>query len=41
MGFVPDRLYFTDSDQANELIASDPTALIVGFARDQHWSVQS
>lgn len=37
---VPDRLYFTDSDQANELIASDPMALLVGFALDQQVSVQ-
>jgi uncharacterized HhH-GPD family protein len=32
---VPDRLYFTDSDEANELIARDPMALLVGFALDQ------
>jgi len=31
---------FTDSDEANELIANDPMALLVGFALDQHWSVQ-
>jgi uncharacterized HhH-GPD family protein len=37
---VPDRLYFTDSDEANELIASDPMALLVGFALDQQVSVQ-
>jgi hypothetical protein len=37
---VPDRLYFTDSDEANELIATDPLALLVGFVLDQHWSVQ-
>jgi uncharacterized HhH-GPD family protein len=37
---VPDRLYFTDSDQANALIASDPMALIVGFVLDQQISVQ-
>jgi uncharacterized HhH-GPD family protein len=37
---VPDRLYFTDSDQANELIASDPMALLIGFALDQQVSVQ-
>jgi uncharacterized HhH-GPD family protein len=37
---VPDRLYFTDSDEANELIASDPMALLVGFALDQQISVQ-
>ncbi len=35
-----DRLYFTESDAANELIASDPMALLVGFALDQQVSVQ-
>jgi uncharacterized HhH-GPD family protein len=38
--FVPDRLYFTDSDEANELIASDPMALLIGFALDQQVPVQ-
>jgi uncharacterized HhH-GPD family protein len=37
---MPDRLYFTDSDEANELLASDPMALLVGFALDQQVSVQ-
>jgi len=37
---VPDRLYFTDSDEANALIASDPMALLVGFALDQRITVQ-
>jgi uncharacterized HhH-GPD family protein len=37
---VADRLYFTDSDEANALIASDPMALLVGFALDQQVSVQ-
>jgi uncharacterized HhH-GPD family protein len=37
---VPDRLYFTESDAANELIASDPMALLIGFALDQQVSVQ-
>jgi uncharacterized HhH-GPD family protein len=37
---VPDRLYFTDSDPANELIASDPMALLVGFVLDQQITVQ-
>ncbi len=37
---VPDRLYFTDSDEANELIAADPMALLVGFALDQQITVQ-
>jgi uncharacterized HhH-GPD family protein len=37
---MPDRLYFTDSDEANELIASDPMALVVGFELDQQITVQ-
>jgi uncharacterized HhH-GPD family protein len=37
---VADRLYFTDSDEANALIASDPMALLVGFALDQQVTVQ-
>src|SRR4051812_37663221 len=37
---MPDRLYFTESDEANALIASDPMALLVGFALDQQVTVQ-
>lgn len=37
---MPDRLYFTDSDEANELIASNPMALLIGFSLDQQVSVQ-
>jgi uncharacterized HhH-GPD family protein len=37
---MPDRLYFTGSDEANALIASDPMALLVGFALDQQVPVQ-
>jgi uncharacterized HhH-GPD family protein len=37
---VPDRLHFTDSDEANALIASDPMALVIGFALDQQITVQ-
>ena len=37
---VPDRLYYTDSDEANALIAQDPMALLVGFALDQQVPVQ-
>jgi uncharacterized HhH-GPD family protein len=37
---MPDRLHFTDSDDANALIASDPMALLIGFALDQQVSVQ-
>src|SRR5215212_4162874 len=36
---MPDRLYFTESDEANALIASDPMALLVGFALDQRVTV--
>jgi len=37
---MPDRLYFTESDEANELIAADPMALLIGFALDQQVTVQ-
>jgi len=37
---VPGRLYFTDSDESNALIASDPMALLVGFVLDQQVTVQ-
>jgi uncharacterized HhH-GPD family protein len=37
---MPDQLHFTDSDEANELIATDPMALLVGFALDQQVTVQ-
>ncbi len=37
---VPEALYFTDSDEANRLIASDPLALLIGFAIDQQVAVQ-
>jgi uncharacterized HhH-GPD family protein len=37
---MPDRLYFTDSDESNALIATDPMALLIGFALDQQVSVQ-
>jgi uncharacterized HhH-GPD family protein len=37
---MPDRLYFTDCDEANALIASDPMALLVGFVLDQQVTVQ-
>ena len=37
---MPDRLYFTDSDEANQLIAQDPLALLIGFALDQQVTVQ-
>jgi uncharacterized HhH-GPD family protein len=37
---MPDRLYFTESDEANELIANDPMALLIGFTLDQQVTVQ-
>src|SRR5205807_359476 len=37
---MPDRLFYTDSDEANALIASDPMALLIGFALDQQVPVQ-
>ena len=37
---MPDRLYFTDSDEANALIATDPMALVVGFELDQRVTVR-
>jgi uncharacterized HhH-GPD family protein len=37
---MTDRLYFTDSDEANALIASDPMALLIGFVLDQQVTVQ-
>ncbi|MDX6410679.1 MAG: hypothetical protein QOE91_195 [Gaiellaceae bacterium] len=36
---MPDRLYFTDDDAANALIATDPLALLIGFALDQQVTV--
>ena len=36
---MPKRLYFTESDEANALIASDPMALVVGFELDQRVTV--
>ena len=35
----PDRLYYTGNDEADELIARDPFALLVGFAIDQQVTV--
>ena len=37
---MPERLYFTADDDANALIATDPMALLVGFALDQQVTVQ-
>ncbi len=35
----PNRLYFTGNDEADELLAREPFALLVGFALDQQVSV--
>ena len=35
----PDRLHFTGNDEADELLARDPFALLVGFVLDQQVSV--
>jgi len=32
---MPEALYFTGSQEANELLARDPMALLIGFAIDQ------
>jgi uncharacterized HhH-GPD family protein len=37
---MTERLFFTDSDEANALLASDPMALLIGFVLDQQVSVQ-
>lgn len=36
---MTDRLYFTDSDAANELLVREPMALLIGFALDQQVTV--
>jgi uncharacterized HhH-GPD family protein len=36
----PDRLYFTGDDEADQLLAVDPLALLIGFALDQQVPVQ-
>ena len=35
-----DRLHYTGDDEADRLLASDPMALLIGFALDQQVSVQ-
>jgi uncharacterized HhH-GPD family protein len=37
---VTDRLFFTDDDAANQLLAEDPMALVIGFLLDQQVTVQ-
>ena len=36
----PERLHFTADDEANELLAGDPLALLIGFVLDQQVPVQ-
>ena len=36
---MPEALYFTESQEANELIAREPLALLIGFALDQQVTV--
>jgi uncharacterized HhH-GPD family protein len=38
---APDRLHFTGNDEADALLASDPFALLIGFALDQQVPVQT
>src|SRR6266568_2814624 len=38
---TPTQLYYTDSEEANELLATDPLALLIGFALDQQVPVQT
>jgi uncharacterized HhH-GPD family protein len=40
MGQPPERLYFTDDNEANALLAREPMALLIGFALDQQVPVQ-
>jgi uncharacterized HhH-GPD family protein len=36
----PERLYFTENDEADELLAREPLALLIGFVLDQQVPVQ-
>ena len=38
---MPDALHFTGNDEADRLLASDPMALLIGFALDQQVPVQT
>jgi uncharacterized HhH-GPD family protein len=38
---APDRLWFTEDEEAASLLASDPFALLVGMALDQQVTVQT
>jgi uncharacterized HhH-GPD family protein len=37
---TPDRLYFTGDDEADELLAREPLALLIGFVLDQQVPLQ-
>ena len=37
---MPEQLHFTDSEEANRLLVSDPMALLIGFVLDQQVTVQ-
>ena len=37
---APERLHFTGDDEADRLLASDPLALLIGFALDQQVPLQ-
>jgi len=37
---VTDRLFFTEDDASNQLLAQDPMALLIGFLLDQQVTVQ-
>jgi len=38
---TPTQLHYTDSDEANALLATDPLALLIGFALDQQVPAQT
>ena len=38
---MPDALHFTGNDEADRLLATDPMALLIGFALDQQVPVQT
>jgi uncharacterized HhH-GPD family protein len=38
---APDKLHFTGNDEADELLAREPLALLIGFALDQQVPVQT
>jgi hypothetical protein len=38
---MPTALHFTGNAEADELIAKDPFALLIGFALDQQITVQT